>query len=81
MPAQVDLGHVFVLMNQPKEALPHLLVAAKSDPSEPSVHFWLARAYRMQGNTSLAGTEMAEFSRLTNGQSNGNAGPVEKKQQ
>jgi tetratricopeptide (TPR) repeat protein len=64
MQARVDRARALVQLNRAPEGLEDLLIAAKANPDEPSIHFWLAKVYRAEGRSSEASAEMHAFSEL-----------------
>ena len=62
--ARASRGRLLVKLGQGREAIPDLLAAEKSNPSEASTHFVLAQAYRAAGQTELAQAEMKSFALL-----------------
>ncbi|MHB1865614.1 MAG: tetratricopeptide repeat protein, partial [Candidatus Saccharimonadales bacterium] len=62
--ARVDRARALIAAGRPAEALPDLLAAEKKSPEEPSIHFYLASAYRAQGRLGEAHNEMQTFSQL-----------------
>ena len=64
MQARVDRGRALISLGKPAEALPDLLLAEKASPEEPSIHFYLAHAYRAQGRVDDAHNEMQTYKQL-----------------
>lgn len=64
MQAHVDRARTLLASGKPDAAVEDLMLAEKSDPDEPSIHFYLASAWRAQGRTSDAHNEMQIYSRL-----------------
>ena len=64
MQARVDRANAFVKLNEPAKAIDDLLIAEKDSPREPSIHFLLAKAYKAQGRTTDAKTEIELFGKL-----------------
>ena len=62
--ARLDRARVYLKLNRNEEAVQDLLAAVSADPSEPSIHFLLAQAYRGQGRSKDAQAEMLIFSKL-----------------
>ena len=63
LPAQAALGRALMELNRPADALPHLEIAAKTDPA---LLLPLSRAYRTLGRTEEATRAEAEYkSRIT----------------
>ena len=58
------LGQIKLQAGDVAAAIVDLEVAARLEPSSPSVRFHLARAYRRAGRTADAQRESAEFRRL-----------------
>jgi tetratricopeptide (TPR) repeat protein len=65
--ARLDRGRLLLRLHRGQDALPDLEAAAKANPSEPTVHFSLAQAYRSLGRTQEAQQEMQLFSKLDAG--------------
>jgi tetratricopeptide (TPR) repeat protein len=64
MQARVDRGRAFIALGQAADALPDLLLAEKANPDEPTIHFYLANAYRAQGRADDSHNEMQTYKRL-----------------
>jgi tetratricopeptide (TPR) repeat protein len=64
MQARVDRARALVRLNKQPDALPDLLLAVKSSPKEPSIHFLLAAVYRAQGKSADAQAEMRTYADL-----------------
>lgn len=64
MQAHVDRSRALIKLNRQKEALPDLLLAEKSSPDEPSIHFLLASVYRAEGRTAEARQELHTYGEL-----------------
>lgn len=64
MQARVDRARAFLLQGQTARAVEDLTLAEMHSPDEPSIHFFLANAYRSEGRASEAHTEMQTYSRL-----------------
>jgi tetratricopeptide (TPR) repeat protein len=64
MQARVDRGRAFIELGRPADALPDLLLAERANPDEPTVHFYLANAYRAQGRADDAHSEMQTYKKL-----------------
>jgi tetratricopeptide (TPR) repeat protein len=62
--ARVDRARVLIKLERNAEAASDLEAAVKADPSEPTAHFLLAKAYRALGRTQDAQAEMQTFSKL-----------------
>jgi tetratricopeptide (TPR) repeat protein len=62
--AQVGLGRALLQLDQPAQALPHLLQALKINPGNEVSHYQLARTYSALGNTAAQAQELQEFQRL-----------------
>jgi tetratricopeptide (TPR) repeat protein len=62
--ARVDRARVLIKLERNAEAATDLEAAVKADPSEPTAHFLLAKAYRALGRTGDAQAEMQTFSKL-----------------
>ncbi len=63
LPAQAALGQALLQTGKASEAIPHLSAALSSD-QDGSLHFQLARAYRLSGHTNLAETALLDFQKL-----------------
>ena len=64
MHARVDRARLLLQSGHPGQALPDLLMAEKADPSEPSIHFLLARAYAGQHLNDQAAHERQVYEKL-----------------
>jgi predicted Zn-dependent protease len=64
MQARVDRARALLKLNRSEDAIPDLVAAIKSNPEEPTIHFFLAQAYRGVGRSAEAKSEMEAFSRL-----------------
>ncbi len=64
MQARVDRAKALILTGNPSQAIEDLVLAERANPEEPSIHFWLAKAYRAQGQDTTAIREMEQFNRL-----------------
>lgn len=64
MQARVDRGRALIALGQAAEAVPDLLLAEKANPDEPTIHFYLANAYRAQGSVDDAHNEMQTYKKL-----------------
>jgi tetratricopeptide (TPR) repeat protein len=62
--ARIDRGRALLKLNRNVEAAQDLEAAERSSPDDPSVHFFLAQAYRPLGRSREAQAEMQVFSRL-----------------
>ncbi|HEY2545345.1 MAG TPA: tetratricopeptide repeat protein [Candidatus Acidoferrum sp.] len=62
--ARVDRAKALIKLDRNEEATKDLLIAEKTSPEEPSIHFLLAQAYRGLGRTKEAQAEMGIFSKL-----------------
>ena len=62
--ARIDRGRALLKLNRNEEAARDLEAAAQSSPDDPSVHFFLAQAYRTLGRSRDAQAEMQVFSKL-----------------
>jgi tetratricopeptide (TPR) repeat protein len=62
--ARVDRARALIKLDRNMQAIADLEVAIKADPTEPSTHFLLAKAYRSLGRTQEAQVEMRAFSKL-----------------
>ncbi len=59
-----ELGHAALVLEQPDKAIPELEAAAKLQPENSTLHFYLEQAYRRAGRHEEARKERAEFLRL-----------------
>ncbi len=59
-----DLGKLYVEINENERALPYLNKVVQMDPSEPTPHYLLSRAYRHMGKAAESQAEMAKFEKL-----------------
>lgn len=64
MQAHVDRARALIQLNQARKALPDLLMAEKSNPNEPMIHFYLASAYRAEGQTDQVRRQMNIYAKL-----------------
>lgn len=64
MQARVDRAHALIELGRAPEALNDLLLAERDNPDEPSIHFYLSKAYRAQGRNTEAAAEMQLFGQL-----------------
>jgi tetratricopeptide (TPR) repeat protein len=64
MQARVDRGRALIALGQTADALPDLLLAEKANPDEPTIHFYLANAYRAQGRADDSHNEMQTYKKL-----------------
>ena len=64
MQARVDRARALIAIGKAAEAVPDLLLAEKNSPDEPSIHFYLANAYRAQGLADNAHNEMQIYQKL-----------------
>jgi tetratricopeptide (TPR) repeat protein len=64
MQARVDRGRALIALGQAADAVPDLLLAEKANPDEPTIHFYLANAYRAQGRVDDAHNEMQTYKKL-----------------
>ena len=62
--ARADHARALIKLERNQDAVTDLLVAEKANPTEPSIHFLLAKVYRSLGRGAEAATEMQTFSRL-----------------
>jgi tetratricopeptide (TPR) repeat protein len=62
--ARIDRGRALLKLNRNEEAAHDLEAAERSSPDDPSVHFFLAQAYRTLGRSREAQAEMQVFSKL-----------------
>ena len=62
--AHVDRGRALVKLNRSEEALKDLQFAEQATPDDPTIHFFLAQAYRSLGRAQEAQAEMRIFSKL-----------------
>lgn len=64
MQARVDRGRTLLTLNKTSDALADLLLAEKNSPEEPTIHFYLANAYRAQGLADQSHSEMQIYKQL-----------------
>ena len=64
MQARVDRAKALILAGDSSRAIEDLVLAERANPEEPSIHFWLAKAYRAQGQDNAATLELEQFNRL-----------------
>ena len=64
MQARVDRANALIKLDQPAKAVDDLLLAEKDTPREPSIHFLLAKAYKLLGKMTEAKSEMETFGQL-----------------
>ena len=64
MPARVDRARTLIASGKAEAAVADLELAEKSDPQEPTIHFYLANAYRSQGRAADAHNEMQTYKQL-----------------
>jgi tetratricopeptide (TPR) repeat protein len=62
--ARVDRARALLKLNRNRDALPDLEIAVKASPEEPTIHFFLAQAYRALGRAQDAKLEMQAFAKL-----------------
>lgn len=62
--ARLDRGRLLLRLHRYQEAVVDLESAEKADPSQPTVHFSLAQAYRALGRAQDAQQQMQIFSKL-----------------
>jgi tetratricopeptide (TPR) repeat protein len=62
--ARVDRGRASLKLSRYDDAVRDLRIAATASPEEPSVHFFLAQAYRALGRAQDARAEMQAFAKL-----------------
>jgi len=62
--ARLDRGRILLKLHRNEEAITDLQASAKANPTEPTVHFTLAQAYRALGQMQQAQTEMQIFAKL-----------------
>jgi len=67
MQARVERARVLLKLGRATEAVSDLEMAEKADPSEISVHFLMAQAYRNLGRTRESQAEMKIYSTLEEG--------------
>jgi tetratricopeptide (TPR) repeat protein len=63
--ARVDHARALLKMERYQDALPDLETAVKASPDEPTIHFFLAQAYRALGRAQDATLEMQVFAKLS----------------
>ncbi len=64
MQARVDRAKALILTGNPSRATEDLVLAERANPDEPSIHFWLSKAYRAEGQDEAATREQEQFNRL-----------------
>jgi predicted Zn-dependent protease len=64
MQARVDRARVFIHIGKSDESVPDLLMAESESPNEPTIHFYLANAYKALGKTQESQQEMRIFGQL-----------------
>lgn len=64
MQARVDRARALLKTSRAYEALSDLQLAEKSSPDEPSIHFLLAKVYRLQGKAGESRSELETYARL-----------------
>ena len=64
MQARVDRARIRIHMGKSEESIPDLLMAEGESPKEPTIHFYLANAYKALGKTSEGQQEMRVFGQL-----------------
>ena len=62
--ARADRGRALAKLDRNQEAAADLETAEKANPADPSIHFLLAKVYKVLGRTQDAGREMQVFSKL-----------------
>jgi tetratricopeptide (TPR) repeat protein len=62
--ARVDRARALLKLDRSEDALSELQVAVKSSSDEPSIHFFLAQAYRALGRVQESKSEMEIYSKL-----------------
>ncbi len=62
--ARVDRARTLIDSGKADAAISDLELAEKRDPQEPTIHFYLANAYRSQGRTADAHNEMQTYQQL-----------------
>jgi tetratricopeptide (TPR) repeat protein len=62
--ARIDRGRALLKLNRNEEGAKDLEAAERSSPDDPSVHFFLAQAYRALGRSRESQAEMQVFSKL-----------------
>ena len=70
MQARVDRARALLQTGQATEAVADLTTAEKASPQEPSIHFYLANAYRAEGHAADAHREMQTYGELKDGAMN-----------
>jgi tetratricopeptide (TPR) repeat protein len=63
--ARVDRAKALLALSRPADALPDLLQAERDTPSEPTIHFLLAKTYRALGKPNESAAETAIFGKLS----------------
>lgn len=64
MQAHVDRARALIEQSRQKEALPDLLLAEKSSPDEPMIHYYLASVYRAEGKMDEARNQLHIYAQL-----------------
>lgn len=64
MQAHVDRARALIEQSRQKEALPDLLLAEKSSPDEPMIHYYLASVYRAEGKMDEARNQLRIYAQL-----------------
>ena len=64
MQAHVDRARALIEQSRQKEALPDLLLAEKTSPDEPMIHYYLASVYRAEGKVDEAKKQLHIYARL-----------------
>lgn len=64
MQAHVDRARTLIASGNAEAAVADLELAKKNDPQEPTIHFYLATAYRSQGRAADAHNEMQTYKHL-----------------
>ena len=62
--ARIDRGRALLKLNRNEEGAKELEASERSSPDDPSVHFFLAQAYRALGRLRESQAEMQVFSKL-----------------
>jgi predicted Zn-dependent protease len=60
----VDRARTLIASGNAEAAVADLELAKKNDPQEPTIHFYLATAYRSQGRAADAHNEMQTYKHL-----------------
>jgi tetratricopeptide (TPR) repeat protein len=64
MQARVDRARAYLRLGKPEQAVKDLTLAEEHSPDEPYIHFFLAQAYRAEGRSSEAHSEIQTYEHL-----------------